>query len=502
MSIATERRASVSVEIGGQEIIFETGKLAKQADGAVVVRSRRHDGARHGAGPHRRRARARTSSRSPSTSRSGCTPPGKIPGGFFKREGRATERAILTARMIDRPIRPLWPKGFRNEVQVICTMLSADLVTPHDILCINGASAALMISPLPFLGPVGAVRIGLIEGELVVNPTLHAARGVDARPDRRRHEGRPDDGRGRRRRGARGEAARGARARARRDPQALRGAGGPAAPGRQAEVARPRAHRRARARARPRDLGADPGATACARAARSSRSSLAELAPELVDGRRPRRTSPRRCRCGRASTLLLEKQRLVAVEAPVREQFENDLRALTDAEQDSKELKSAKRHAALRPHRRGRRAAVPGRPGDGRRRGAGRQGLAHEAVRQEGGRGDLQGPRPQEDRRRQAAARRPRHRGDPADRRARSASPAHARLGALHARADADHVAAHARHREGGPADRRPLARGASAATCTTTTSRPTRSGRRASCAARSGATSATARSRSGRSRR
>src|SRR5687768_9207048 len=97
---------------------------------------------------------------------------GKIPGGFFKREGRPTERAILTARMIDRPIRPLWPSGFRNEVQVICTILSADLVTPHDILCINGASAALMISPLPFMGPIGAARIGRVDGELVVNPTL------------------------------------------------------------------------------------------------------------------------------------------------------------------------------------------------------------------------------------------------------------------------------------------------------------------------------------------
>jgi len=96
---------------------------------------------------------------------------GKIPGGFFKREGRASERATLTARMIDRPIRPLWPKGFRNEVQVICTVLSADLVTPHDILCINGASAALMISPLPFFGPVGAVRVGRIDGEFVLNPT-------------------------------------------------------------------------------------------------------------------------------------------------------------------------------------------------------------------------------------------------------------------------------------------------------------------------------------------
>src|SRR5436309_8083173 len=77
--------------------------------------------------------------------------------------------------MIDRPIRPLWPKGYKNETQVICTVLSADLVTAHDILCINGASAALMISPLPFLGPVGAVRVGIIDGELVVNPTLQEA---------------------------------------------------------------------------------------------------------------------------------------------------------------------------------------------------------------------------------------------------------------------------------------------------------------------------------------
>ena len=99
---------------------------------------------------------------------------GKIPGGFFKREGRPTERAILTARMIDRPIRPLWPKGYKNEVHVVCTTLSADLVTAHDILCINGASAALMVSPLPFLGPVGAVRIGRIDGQLVINPTLLA----------------------------------------------------------------------------------------------------------------------------------------------------------------------------------------------------------------------------------------------------------------------------------------------------------------------------------------
>src|SRR6476469_3576758 len=74
--------------------------------------------------------------------------------------------------MIDRPIRPLWPKGYKNEVHVVCTTLSADLVNAHDILCINGASAALMVSPLPFMGPVGAVRIGRVDGELVINPSL------------------------------------------------------------------------------------------------------------------------------------------------------------------------------------------------------------------------------------------------------------------------------------------------------------------------------------------
>ncbi len=170
-STITGQIATVSVDVGGQEISFESGKLAKQADGAVVVRS------------------GDTMILATAVGRPDARPDadffpltvdveekmyaaGKIPGGFFKREGRATERATLTARMIDRPIRPLWPKGFRNEVQVICTVLSADLITPHDILCINGASAALVVSPLPFLGPVGAVRIGRLEGELTVNPSL------------------------------------------------------------------------------------------------------------------------------------------------------------------------------------------------------------------------------------------------------------------------------------------------------------------------------------------
>src|SRR6187431_1657079 len=168
MAIATERRAEVSVEIGGREITFETGKLAKQADGSVVVRSGDTMVLATAQGKMEAREGADFFPLTVDVEER-MYAAGKIPGGFFKREGRPTERAILTARMIDRPIRPLWPKGFRNEVQVICTVLSADQVHGHDILAINGASAALMLSPMPFMGPVGAVRIGQIDGQLVIN---------------------------------------------------------------------------------------------------------------------------------------------------------------------------------------------------------------------------------------------------------------------------------------------------------------------------------------------
>src|SRR5689334_23513555 len=172
MATITEPRvATVSVTVGDQELTFESGKLAKQADGAVVVRS--------GETMVLATAQGRMETREgadffPLTVdvEERMYAAGKIPGGFFKREGRPTEKAILTARMIDRPIRPLWPKGYRNEVQCIATVLSVDMVTPHDILAINGISAALLISPMPFLGPIGAVRVGLLDGRLVINPTL------------------------------------------------------------------------------------------------------------------------------------------------------------------------------------------------------------------------------------------------------------------------------------------------------------------------------------------
>jgi polyribonucleotide nucleotidyltransferase len=139
-------RVTGQINAAGLEMSIETGKLAKQADGAVVVRSGDTMVLATAVG----RAEAREGADFfPLTIdvEERMYAAGKIPGGFFKREGRASERATLTARMIDRPIRPLWPKGFRNEVQVICTVLSADLVVPHDILCINGASAALQLSP-------------------------------------------------------------------------------------------------------------------------------------------------------------------------------------------------------------------------------------------------------------------------------------------------------------------------------------------------------------------
>ena len=172
MATTTEPRvATVSVTVGDQELTFESGKIAKQADGAVVVRA--GDTMVLAAATGRMEAREGADFFPLTVDvEERMYAAGKIPGGFFKREGRASERATLTARMIDRPIRPLWPKGYKNEVHVVCTTLSADLVTAHDILCINGASAALMVSPLPFMGPVGAVRIGRIDGEFVVNPSL------------------------------------------------------------------------------------------------------------------------------------------------------------------------------------------------------------------------------------------------------------------------------------------------------------------------------------------
>jgi len=97
---------------------------------------------------------------------------GKIPGGFIKREGRPTEKAILSSRLIDRPIRPLFPKGYRNDVQVVATIMSVDKDNSPEIVAMIGSSAALSISSIPFMGPTGSVLVGLIDGEFILNPTM------------------------------------------------------------------------------------------------------------------------------------------------------------------------------------------------------------------------------------------------------------------------------------------------------------------------------------------
>jgi polyribonucleotide nucleotidyltransferase len=342
MAVASRDITTVSVTVGQQEIGFETGKLAKQADGAVVVRS--------GETMVLATAQGRMEAREgadffPLTVdvEERMYAAGKIPGGFFKREGRPTEKAILTARMIDRPIRPLWPKGFKNEVQVICTVLSADLVTAHDILCINGASAALMLSPLPFIGPVGAVRIGLVGGEFVLNPTLQEAEEqstldlivvgtaeaitmveagaaevpedtllealelaqseirklCDAQEDLRRRAGKPK--------------------------------------WLDTDVTKELEHTYA-ATIRERIQ---------AQGLREAGASVEELLTEITGELSMDSTEEdivRQVQVRSSLAQLLDAERMRAVEGPVREQFEDDLRALTEAEQDSKELKSAKRH--------------------------------------------------------------------------------------------------------------------------------------------------------------
>ena len=173
MSMNRSDLTRVSVEVGTEPVSFETGWLARQADGSVVVR--------HGD------TIVLVTATMSATPREGIDffpllcdyeekmyAAGKIPGGFFKREGRPGERAILAARLMDRPIRPLFPKGFRNDVQVVATVLSADQAHDPSVLAINGASAALALSDIPFEGPIGAVRIGLINGAFVVNPPMPA----------------------------------------------------------------------------------------------------------------------------------------------------------------------------------------------------------------------------------------------------------------------------------------------------------------------------------------
>jgi polyribonucleotide nucleotidyltransferase len=342
MSTIESTKAVVSMTVGRDEITFETGHLAKQADGAVLVRS--------GETMVLATAQGRPEAREgadffPLTVdvEERMYAAGKIPGGFFKREGRPTEKAILTARMIDRPIRPLWPKGFTNEVQVICTILSADLVTAHDILCLNGASAALMISPLPFAGPVGAVRIGMVDGELVVNPTLREVEEesrldlvvVGTKEGLTMVEAGADE-----------------------VPEETLLEAFELAHGEIRKLCDLQEELRSRV-GKPKwidpevteEIDAEHGQRIAQSIQLSGLREAAGTAEEIKEALSPElgmssgeEDIVRETQVRASLDLILERKRLEAVLTPVRQQFESELRALTEAEQDSKQLKSAKRH--------------------------------------------------------------------------------------------------------------------------------------------------------------
>ena len=160
----------VTVEVGGRPLVLETGKIAKQANGAIVAR-------------YGDTIVLTTACMAPGANdrdflpltvdyRENTYAAGKIPGGFFKREGRPSEKEILTSRLIDRPMRPLFPEAWRNETQIVSMVLSADSDNDPDVIAVTSASAAAYCSDLPFETPIAAVRVGLLNGQLVVNPTV------------------------------------------------------------------------------------------------------------------------------------------------------------------------------------------------------------------------------------------------------------------------------------------------------------------------------------------
>jgi polyribonucleotide nucleotidyltransferase len=160
----------VSIEVGGRDLVLETGKIAKQANGAVTAR-------------YGDTIVLVTACMAPKPNdrdflpltvdyRENTYAAGKIPGGFFKREGRPTEKEILVSRLVDRPMRPLFPDSWRNETQIIAMVLSADSANDPDVIAVTAASAAAYCSDLPFTDPIAAVRVGLLDGSLVANPTV------------------------------------------------------------------------------------------------------------------------------------------------------------------------------------------------------------------------------------------------------------------------------------------------------------------------------------------
>ena len=160
----------VTVEVGGRPLILEAGKIAKQANGAVVARY--GDTVVLTTACMASEANERDFLPLTVDYRENTYSAGKIPGGFFKREGRPSEKEILTSRLIDRPLRPLFPEAWRNETQIVSMVLSADSDNDPDVIAVTGASAACYASDLPFEKPIACVRVGLLDGQLIANPTV------------------------------------------------------------------------------------------------------------------------------------------------------------------------------------------------------------------------------------------------------------------------------------------------------------------------------------------
>jgi polyribonucleotide nucleotidyltransferase len=182
-----------TTELAGQTLSIEVGKLAEQANGACTVR--------YGD------TMVFVAATASDTPREGIDffplsvdfeeklyAVGRIPGGFIKREGRPTEKAILTSRLIDRPIRPLFPKGFRNDVVVVATALSIDPEYPPEVFAMIGSSVALSISDIPFAGPTGSVAVGMVDGEYIINPNSTQREKKQAAFNSIRHQGCHNDG--------------------------------------------------------------------------------------------------------------------------------------------------------------------------------------------------------------------------------------------------------------------------------------------------------------------
>ncbi len=177
----------VEVDWAGRPLVLETGKVARQADGAVM--------ATYG---ETKVLATVVSAKEPKPGQDffpltvnyqeKAFAAGKIPGGYFKREGRPSEHETLTSRLIDRPIRPLFADGYKNDTQVIVTVLSHDMENAPDILAMVAASAALTLSGVPFMGPIGGARVGYINGEYVLNPAVDSMADLAARPRGRRHQ--------------------------------------------------------------------------------------------------------------------------------------------------------------------------------------------------------------------------------------------------------------------------------------------------------------------------